>query len=135
MNEARGDRGSLPPIVAHLLVVDDEPVIRGLLITILEDAGYAVEEAGNGAEALKKVQTSPPDAVILDLVMPIMDGFQFLERCRALPGCEHLPVVVLSASHSVPSDERVRAFLKKPFDLNAFVTAVQAVIPPSAAVS
>ncbi|MGH2468596.1 MAG: response regulator [Chloroflexota bacterium] len=114
----------------HVLVVDDEPVIRGLLVTILQDAGYVVDEAGNGAEALQKVQTSLPNAIVLDLLMPVMDGFQFLEHCRLLPGCEQLPIVVLSASHVVLSDERVRAFVKKPFDLNVFVAAVEAVVRP-----
>jgi CheY-like chemotaxis protein len=114
---------------AQVLVVDDEPSIRSLLSELLQDVGYTVEEAANGLEALRKVQSAPPDVVILDLLMPIMDGWRFLDECRSVPSCSHLPVVVLSASHSVPQDERVRAFLKKPFDLNALVSAVESLVP------
>ncbi len=78
------------------LVVDDDADMRQRLRTVLERSGWTVQEAGNGAEALALV-TPAPDLVLLDLTMPVMDGFDFLHRLREIPGCADIPVVVLSA--------------------------------------
>ncbi len=85
------------------LVVDDDPDMRQRLRTLLERGGWTVQEAGNGAEALALV-TPPPDLVLLDLTMPVMDGFDFLHRLRALPGCRDVPVVVLTARDITPAE-------------------------------
>ncbi|MBV9173586.1 MAG: response regulator, partial [Chloroflexi bacterium] len=63
---------------ARVLVVDDEPVIREVVAEALEFEGYAVETATNGAEALAKVRAHAPQAIVLDLMMPVMDGWAFL---------------------------------------------------------
>lgn len=115
----------MPPTV---LVVEDEPSIRSILATLLDDEGYLPQEASNGLEALEKVRAETPDLIVLDLLMPIMDGWTFLEQCRSVPGCNSVPIVVLSASHQVPTDERVRAFLKKPFDLDVLVRTVESLV-------
>ena len=81
----------------EVLVVDDEAQTRERLRTVLQREGWRVTEAANGAEALEQVQRSPPALVLLDLTMPVMDGFGFLHRLRAMPGCAEIPVVVLSA--------------------------------------
>ena len=80
-----------------VLVVDDDADMRHRLRTVLERNGWSVREAGNGCEALDQVQHGVPRLVLLDLTMPIMDGFSFLDRLRDLPGCAEVPVVVLSA--------------------------------------
>ena len=80
-----------------VLVVDDDPDIRTRLRTVLERSGWTVDEAGNGAEALAHVLHAPPQLILLDLTMPVMDGFAFLHRLRETPGCSDIPVVVLSA--------------------------------------
>lgn len=79
----------------HILVVDDERSIRKLLRTVLEDDGYTVAEAGNGAEAIEQVKMGGIDLVVLDQMMPVMDG---LEACRHLRGeYPNLPVIMLTA--------------------------------------
>ncbi len=80
-----------------VLVVDDDPDTRLRLRTVLERNAWAVREAGNGADALERVAQAPPQLILLDLTMPMMDGFAFLHRLRAIPGCANIPVVVLSA--------------------------------------
>ena len=81
----------------HVLVVDDDRDTRLRLRTMLEKNRWSVREAGNGAEALERVVSAPPQLILLDLTMPLMDGFAFLHRLRAIPGCANIPVVVLSA--------------------------------------
>ena len=73
--------------------------------TILERDGWTVQEASNGAEALEHVLVAAPRVILLDLTMPVMDGFAFLGRLRETPGREDTPVVVLSA-RDITADER-----------------------------
>jgi CheY-like chemotaxis protein len=72
-------------LVANMLVVDDELDIRNIVEQVLQDAGYGVATAANGAEALNRLREQRPDGIILDLNMPVMDGKAFLSACRADP--------------------------------------------------
>ncbi|MCW6512449.1 response regulator [Lichenifustis flavocetrariae] len=80
-----------------VLVVDDDGDVRQRLRTVLEKNGWTVQEAGNGAEALERVAQAPPHLILLDLTMPVMDGFAFLHRLREIPAHADIPVIVLSA--------------------------------------
>ncbi|WP_167627626.1 ATP-binding response regulator [Methylobacterium phyllostachyos] len=80
-----------------VLVVDDDADMRERLRTVLERNGWSVREAGDGTEALDRVREATPRLVLLDLTMPVMDGFSFLHRLRGMPGCGEILVVVLSA--------------------------------------
>ena len=92
-----------------VLVVDDDDDVRERLRTTLERQGWSVVEASNGREALDKVMHGPPRAVLLDLNMPVMDGFAFLHALREKPGCAALPVIVFSARDLSRADrERLR---------------------------
>ena len=88
-----------------VLVVDDDADMRLRLRSVLERGGWSVSEAGNGVDALEKVTHAPPHLILLDLTMPVMDGFSFLHRLRQMPGCNDIPVVVLSA-RDITQDER-----------------------------
>ncbi len=90
MERFHGDAG-------EILVVDDDPEARSRLRTVLERNGWTVSEAANGREALDYVVHAAPQLILLDLTMPVMDGFSFLHELRELPGCVDIPVVVLSA--------------------------------------
>jgi PAS domain S-box-containing protein len=81
----------------EVLVVDDDRDTRALLRAVLEKNDWIVREACDGADALEAVRHAPPALILLDLTMPVMDGFAFLHRLRELPGCGDIPVVVLSA--------------------------------------
>ncbi len=89
-----------------ILVVDDEADTRHRMRRVLEANGWSVSEAANGREALHHVATAVPRLILLDLAMPVMDGFEFLERLRATPGCGTVPVVVLTVLHLTLDDRR-----------------------------
>ena len=80
-----------------ILVVDDEPDIRNVLEQAITDAGYTVRTAAGGQEALRLVDQAHPGVILLDLMMPDMDGFEVLQRIRANPLTSNIPVVVLTA--------------------------------------
>jgi CheY-like chemotaxis protein len=109
------------PEVKRILVVDDDPSIRDLIDMALTDTGSDVLLASNGAAALALVEQSPPDLILLDMRMPIMDGWEFTRRYRGLPGPK-APVVVLTAARDAAERARQVAadgYLAKPFDLVA----------------
>lgn len=99
----------------RILVVDDDDALRVMLCQMLQDAGYLVDSAGNGLEALGKIEATRPALVILDLMMPVMDGWQLLERLPAVPA--RPVVIVLSAFPDFSRAVRAgaRACLSKPF--------------------
>ncbi|SIT45560.1 Response regulator receiver protein (fragment) [Paraburkholderia ribeironis] len=80
-----------------ILLVDDEPEILAAWRLILEDEGYQVRCASNGAEALERAASNVPDLVITDWMMPVMDGAELYRRLRALPQLADVPVLVHSA--------------------------------------
>ena len=81
-----------------VLLVEDDPDLRTLAQTVLEFEGYAVAVAPNGAEALRQLETSQPDLILLDLMMPVMDGLTFLAERRRRHVAEEIPVLCLSAA-------------------------------------
>src|SRR5688572_23134670 len=82
---------------ARVLVVDDDAATRDVLTAHLKEAGLEVQVAADGQEALDQVHSETPDAVVLDLLMPVMDGMTFLDRLRASPYHSGLPVIVMTA--------------------------------------
>jgi CheY-like chemotaxis protein len=113
----------------RVLVVDDEPQIRTTVSQALALEGYDEVEATNGAEALALLASVRPDAIVLDLWMPVMDGWAF--RRAQLAADPAIPVVVLSALD--PSNDRLvelraDAVVGKPFDLDVLYAAVSDVI-------
>ncbi|MDP9254864.1 MAG: response regulator [Verrucomicrobiota bacterium] len=106
---------------ASLLVVDDNELNRDMLTRRLERLGYKVSCAENGSEALKKIRAEPFDLLLLDIMMPVMDGFEVLEQLKAEPVLRDIPVIVLSASdqldHAVKCIQKgATDYLTKPFN-------------------
>jgi CheY-like chemotaxis protein len=125
-------QGMTTPGTNRVLVVEDEPIIRSVLEEGLTDAGYHVMTAHNGAVALDSVRRHRPDAVLLDLLMPVMDGLAFLRERQAHPGLAKVPVVVLSAA-GLPALRdavalRATAALSKPIDLDVLSTVLDHVM-------
>ncbi len=112
-----------------MLVVDDDPAIRLILLVNLEAEGLAVEVAEDGRSGLESRRRRPPDVVVLDGMMPDLDGTEVLGALRADPATAHLPVVLLSAR---TDDEQVWAgwragadyYVTKPFVLDDLLTLV-----------
>ncbi len=94
----RADRSNRP-----VLVVEDDAASREQLVRLLGRDGWRVSEAENGRVALEQVQAELPAVILLDLMMPEMDGFEFLSQFRKLPGCESIPVVIVSAMDITPA--------------------------------
>ena len=112
---------------SYVLVVDDDPAIRGLVADALRDEGYAVDLAAHGREALDALRARRPATIVLDLMMPIMDGFSFMEACHTEQLCTDVPIVVISAAQDLLKrlyDVPVHACIAKPFDLDDLVRTV-----------
>jgi two-component system, chemotaxis family, chemotaxis protein CheY len=111
----------------RVLVVDDDEAILGFIHEILADEGYEVLEAIDGAEALRIVQQRPPDLILLDMRMPVMDGWQFAEAYRALPG-PHAPLIVLTAARDaseIAAEIQAPGYLAKPFGIDELLAVVE----------
>jgi DNA-binding response OmpR family regulator len=107
---------------AKVLVVDDDPAIRRVLLQTLELEGYEVDQAADGEEALTHIAVSFPDLVILDVMMPKLDGFGVVERLRGDPQTSKLPVILLTARSSTEDQwegwqRGVDYYMTKPFDV------------------
>jgi signal transduction histidine kinase/DNA-binding response OmpR family regulator len=92
---------------SSVLVVEDDPAIRELLLRTLEDADWRVSEAGNGREALERMAQERPQVILLDLMMPVMDGFDFLLEMRANADWQDIPVIVLTAKDLTEEDRHL----------------------------
>lgn len=116
-----------------VLAVDDERHIVRLIQVNLERAGYQVATAFDGPEALKKVETDKPDLIVLDVMMPRMDGFEVLKRLQANPETREIPVVMLTAKAQDADVFRgwssgVSAYLTKPFNPLELITFVKRIL-------
>jgi CheY-like chemotaxis protein len=105
-----------------IMVVDDEELTRTLYKHVLVRAGYSVLEAGTGHEALELLATTRPDLIIMDVLMPGMDGFATLEQLRANPLMANLPVIFLSSRADVAAEYRglasgAQRYLVKPISM------------------
>jgi CheY-like chemotaxis protein len=118
-----------------VLVVDDDPSIRKMIIAALKREGYAFLEAPNGREALELMRSSRPDVVLLDLMMPVLSGWDVLRERNNDPELNRIPVIVVSANRdpevATAVDSGICAFLPKPFDIGALGALVRSCIPPA----
>jgi CheY-like chemotaxis protein len=114
-----------------VLVVDDEFAIADLLETILSDEGYRVLTACNGRQALAMMARETPDLILLDFMMPILDGAGMLRVIAATPAYRRIPVIMISSLSEqavAQKCEGYAAFLRKPFRVNAVLSAVARVL-------
>jgi CheY-like chemotaxis protein len=114
----------------HILVVEDDTSIRDMLTDVLEDEGYRVIRAASGCEALVQLRERrpPPHLILLDLMLPHMNGWDFCEEWRRDPQLADIPVVIVSASSHIrerqlPCD--IAACLAKPFELDTLLEIVE----------
>ncbi len=122
MGDVPGDR---------ILVVDDDEGIRQIVRLFLSDEGYEVVEAANGQMALELIQHLRPELILLDLRMPVMDGWEFARRYRLTPG-EHAPIVACVAALDVTTEcasVQPVGILSKPFDLDDLLQVVRSQVP------
>jgi len=116
------------------LVVDDEKDLREILKTTLESAGYSVDVASNGKEALKIATHSPPDIVISDVLMPEMDGFMLCRKLKEDASLHNIPVIFYTANYLEPEDEKlalalgVSMYFRKPMESSQLLQAIEKTI-------
>lgn len=115
----------------HILVVEDENTLALALKKKLENAGYLVSVSVDGKDGLNKIIHEKPDLVLLDLILPVMDGFAVLKQLRAIPEFEFLPVIVLT---NLSSDEDIADvlnaggtdyFIKTEHSLDDIITTIK----------
>jgi diguanylate cyclase (GGDEF)-like protein len=117
----------------HILVVDDDRNLRKIIQTNLEIAGYEVTTAANGDEALRVLDAMQPDLVVLDVMMPLMDGYEVARRIRRHPSNTHVPIIMLTAKSEVEDklagfDAGVDDYMTKPFGPQELLARVKAKI-------
>lgn len=111
----------------RILIVEDNPDLRAVLVDALSDADYEIGEASNGMEALHLAESWLPDAILLDLMMPDMDGAEFLRARRERPFLARVPVMVLTAHpfhHRVLDGLGPTVVVRKPYNLDELLDAV-----------
>ncbi|NER59921.1 response regulator [Pseudomonas sp. MAFF212428] len=119
--------------MSRILVVDDEYLITDILGLALEDAGYEVEKAANGAKAMDELRKVRFDLVITDYMMPTMNGEEFAKQVREDDALKHLPIVLMSGAQADIGKDKPGLFnevIAKPFDLDALVAKVRSLIDP-----
>jgi len=114
----------------RLLIVDDVEDNLFLLEAILTEEGYEVDSAKNGKEALAKIEASPPDLVLLDAMMPGMDGYEVTRRIRENKKIPFLPVILITAyeNANIPQglDLGANDFIRKPIDYEELMARIKA---------
>ena len=114
----------------RVLVVDDDPSIRKMIVAALRREGYDFLEASNGRDALDMMRARQPDLVVLDLMMPLVSGWDVLEERATEPELRKIPVIIVSANQDpevgTAMGQGVCAFLPKPFDIGALSALVRA---------
>jgi DNA-binding response OmpR family regulator len=117
----------------RILVVEDDSLIREVLEMALRGEGYVVDTAGDGISAVEYLSTETPDLVVLDLALPLIDGFQVCQVIRRQSATASVPVLVVSAlasASAIQSAYRAGAdvYLDKPFDLSEFLANVETLL-------
>ena len=117
----------------RILVVDDEPATVKMVQLVLEGEGCEVTTASNGTECLQKVTSNRPDLIILDVAMPVLDGFETLRALRQDAATQDLPVIMLTARTADEDVVRgwstgVDLYLTKPFSIDELLTAVRRIL-------
>lgn len=116
--------------MARILVIDDEAVLSHIVRVTLESHGHEVVTADDGSRGFASAQRQAPDAIVLDLMMPVMDGFAVLEALRSDERTQSVPVLVLSAIGNDYTEQQcyklgAKAFMRKPFESDLFVGVLE----------
>ena len=115
----------------NILVVDDDPVIRLLTEQILSAAGHQVQAVSSGAECLEVLRSTPPELVLLDVMMPGMSGVDVLREIRQSPEIAAIPVIMLSASmtsEKILEEDQPNGYVEKPFKSEQLLSEIERVL-------
>ena len=114
----------------RILVIDDLSDNLFLLQTVLEAEGYEVETADNGSLALAKVENSPPDLILMDVMMPDMNGYEITQRIRQNPSIPFMPILLVTAHEEVNDIQGLALgandFIRKPIEFDKLLARIEA---------
>jgi CheY-like chemotaxis protein len=119
------DTAAITPRARTVLIVDDEADIREMLAEFLHSAGFAVAVAENGEQALLVLAGKPTDAIVLDLMMPVMDGLTFRRHQRSDPQLALIPVILVTAAALPRSDIESEEVMQKPIEIHALLARLR----------
>jgi excisionase family DNA binding protein len=130
----RSGPGGRPKGGPHVLLVDDDEKVRELVRVNLEFEGYTISEAGSADEGLAVIEQSKPDLVLLDVMMPHVDGWEMLRRIQERYGVGTIPVVMFSGKADEEAQQRAatvgaKGFVGKPFDLQNLIDQAKQIVP------
>jgi len=131
-----GVRAELTPTAPLVMVVEDDDTIREVVADVLDDRGFRTLAASNGQEALAHLDKVRPDVLVLDLLMPVMHGWAFMENYARKTNGAQIPIVVLSVNPVLPrsfDQFGVRHCLGKPFQVDELIEAVEGALSSVAA--
>ena len=119
--------------MARILIIDDDPNVLAMLAALFTKPGNEIVTAQNGSEGVLMAQNSPPDAVIVDLMMPEMNGHQVCANLRSHPATRKIPILMLTAVRELPAAMKGMAsgandFMTKPFQNDEVVARVEALL-------
>jgi CheY-like chemotaxis protein len=117
-------RNVMTPPGKQILIVEDEQPIREMMKTLLEIEGYSISTACNGRDGIERLRENPPSLVLLDMMMPVMNGWDFLDALRSDPATASIPVVIVSAYSEIAKSVRPKAFVPKPVQLDTLLRAI-----------
>lgn len=120
--------------MAHVLVAEDNAALRQIIVDALQEAHYTVDATGNGREALELFAARRPDVVVLDLMLPALDGWAFVEQVHSVQHQGDVPIIVISAAEGLferTAQLPVRVVLSKPFRLETLLEHVARLSAPT----
>ncbi|HOY08443.1 MAG TPA: response regulator [Candidatus Omnitrophota bacterium] len=118
-------------VKATILIIDDDEVTRRLLEKILINHSYKVETAAHGLEGIKKYWRSHPDVIVLDIQMPVMDGFEFIAEFKKIGDFKRTPIIILTSfetKQDAMAVEGISDYFTKPFKMSELVDRINALV-------
>ena len=120
--------------MARIIVAEDDLDIARLIQFQLQFHGFKLSMATDGAEAIKLARQNAPDLILVDWMMPVMDGLQTIQTLKADPALKHIPIILMTAKAQAQDvnaglSAGAAAYLIKPFPLDQLITAIQGVLP------
>ena len=121
-------------MTSHILIVEDQEDNRQILRDLLGNAGYALSEAENGEQALAAVAARRPDLILMDIQLPVMDGYEATRRIKADPATRSIPVIVVTSYALSGDDTRARAagcdaYVSKPYSPRQLLAKIREYLP------
>ncbi len=117
----------------RVLIMDDDAGLRAGIRAVLEPAGYAIVEAADGPEGLAKAESLRPDVILLDVLMPGLDGYEVCQRLKANPPTSHIAVIFVTAVkddavHQLAMEAGAAAYITKPFHIETLPAIIEAAL-------